>query len=248
MRKTRVIAIAALLAAGSSLPALAEWNHVGDIQVSPDQYSNVQLGAFTGPVDQIRLHSAGRANCDNVRVIYENGDTQEIFSGAILDGQDQTISFPDRSRRLEAVSLDCRAAYEGGAHIAVAADMPYGTTGGAVRYAPVAAPPVSDMVLLASRDFGDLNQRSLMLSNTESRPVQTIALEPIGADARCRTMSTQFDDGSISRTVPNGGAELQEGHIYRSFVDSGGRDLNNINLTCEAANGDHVKINVYAMG
>ena len=40
MRKTRTIAIAALLAAGTAMPALAEWNHIGDLEASPDHYSN----------------------------------------------------------------------------------------------------------------------------------------------------------------------------------------------------------------
>jgi len=243
MRKTCVIAIAALLSAGA-MPALAEWNHVGDVQVSPERYSNVQLGGFTGPVEQIRMHSAGRADCDDVRVTYENGDTQQVFSGTILDGQDQTITFPDPSRNVRAVALDCRAAHEDGAHISVAADIP--AFRGTETYGP-AIPPASDMVLLASRDFGDLNQRTLML-NSEPRPVRAIALQPIGSDARCSNVSALFDDGTTSRAIPNDGDNLQEGRIYRAYVGGGNRDLDSVNLTCEAANGDHVRINVYAVG
>jgi hypothetical protein len=249
MRKTRTIAIAALLAAGTAMPALAEWNHIGDLEASPDHYSNVQLGGFTGRVEQIRINAAGRADCDDVRVTYENGDTQDVFSGTIPGGQDQLITFPDQSRRVEAVSLNCRAEREDGAHIAVSADIPaFRATDDHPPPHTSSYTPARDLVLLASRDFGDLDQRTLMLNSSEPRAIDEIALQPVGADARCRNVRALFDDGTTSRTVPNDGDDLQEGHIYSAFVGGGDRDLNGIDLTCEAANGDHVQIKVYAVG
>jgi hypothetical protein len=205
----------------------------------------VQLGNFTGPVERIRIHSNGRADCDKVGVTYENGDTQEVFSGVILDGQDQTITFPDQSRRVQAVSLNCRAEHEDGARLAVAADMPAFTPAGSYSRAVT---PAGDLVLLASRDFGDLDQRTLMLGDSEPRAVRDIVLEPVGADARCRNVSARFDDGTTARAVPNGGDNLYEGRMYHAYIGSGNRDLSSINLTCEAENGDYVKINIYAAG
>jgi hypothetical protein len=103
-------------------------------------------------------------------------------------------------------------------------------------------------MLLASRDFGDLGQRTLMLGETEPRSVQAIALQPVGADARCSSVRAMFDDGTVSRVTPNDGNDLYEGHIYKAYVGGNNRDLSSVNLTCEATNGDHVKINVYAVG
>jgi hypothetical protein len=231
------------------MPALADWNHVGDLEVSPDHYSSVQLSGFTGPVEQIGLHATGRSDCDNVRVTYENGDTQEVFAGTILNGQDQLITFPDQTRMVRAVSLNCRAANDIGAHIAVAADIPEFRPG--ASFAPTAAfvpAPARDDVLIASRDFGDLDRRTLMLNSSEPRSVEEIALEPVGADARCRNVSALFDDGTSTSVMPNDGDSLREGHLYHAYVGGGSRDLDSINLTCEAENGDHVKINVYAVG
>jgi hypothetical protein len=248
MKKTHLIGIAALLAAGTSLPALADWNHVGDMEVSPDHYSNAQLSGFTGPVEQIRLHSSGRSDCDNVRVTYENGDTQSVFAGTILSWQDQLITFPDQSREVKAVSLNCRATNGIGTHIAVSVDASAFSSrdsyAASDSYGAIA--PTRDYELLASRDFGDLNRRTLMLDQT--RPVAAIALQPVGADARCRNVSAQFEDGTSSSAIPNDGASLREGRIYRTYIGGGNRDLDSVNLTCEAANGDHVKINVYAVG
>jgi len=207
------------------MPALADWNHVGDLEVSPDHYSSVQLSGFTGPVEQIGLHATGRSDCDDVRVTYENGDTQQVFAGTILNGQDQLITFPDQSRTVRAVSLNCRAANDIDAHIAVAADIPEFRPG--ASFAPAAAygpAPDRDAVLLASRDFGDLNQRSLMLNSDEPRSVQEIALEPVGADARCLNVSALFDDGTTSSAIPNDGDDLRQGHMYRAYVGGGSRD------------------------
>ena len=251
MKKAHTIAIAAMLTAGSAIPALAAWNHVGNVEVSPSRYTDVQLGGFRGPVERIRFHSDGRADCDNIRVRYDNGETREVYSGTLYDGQDQTITFPDRSSLVNAVSFSCRAARDDGAQIAVAADMPdFETPARAIdNYAvdDYRAVPASSVTLLASRDFGDLDQRTLMLGGPQPRPVRAIALEPIGADARCSSVQATFDDGSSTRVAPNDGNDLYEGHTYRAYVGAH-RDLNSVNLTCEAANGDHVKINVYAVG
>lgn len=245
MKKAHTIAIAAMLTAGSAIPALAAWNHVGNVEVSPYRYTDVRLGNFQGPVDRIRFHSDGRADCDNIRVRYDNGQTREVYSGTLYDGQDQTITFPDRSNLVTAVSFSCRAAREGGAQIAVTADMPaFDIPARAVDDAV----PAGNVMLLASRDFGVPGQRTLMLGDTEPRSVRAIALEPVGADARCTSIRALFDDGSSSRVIPNGGKALYEGHLYKAYVDSGSRDLSSVNLTCEAANSDHVKINVYAVG
>src|SRR5579863_5874120 len=154
--------------------------------------------------------------------------TREVYSGALYDGQDQTITFPDRSSLVNAISFSCRAAHEGGAQIAVAADMPAFETP-ARTFDDYRAPPASDVMLLASRDFGVPGQRTLMLGGTEPRAVRAIALEPVGADARCTSVRAQFDDGSSSRVIPNGGNELYEGHMYRAYVDTGSRDLSSVN-------------------
>jgi hypothetical protein len=247
MRKTRLIAIAAALAAGTAMPAMAEWNHVGDLEASPDHYSNVQLAGFAGPVEQLRIRAEGGADCDDVRVTYENGQTQPVFSGTIPDGQDQLVTFPDQTRRVEAVSLHCRAERDDGAHIAVAADMPEFRGRDAYPSRFTAQPSTSgDLSLLASRDFGELDQRSLMLYRAS--PINEIALEPVGADARCHSVRAAFDDGSTRTTIPNDGDNLEEGRIYHAFVGGNDRRLDSLDLTCEAANGDHVQINVYAVG
>lgn len=247
MKKAHTIAIAAMLMVGSAIPALAAWNHVGNVEVSPYRYTDVQLGNFNGPVERIRFHANGRADCDNIRVRYDNGETREVYSGALYDGQDQTITFPDQSSLVNAVSFSCRAAREGGAQIAVTADMPgFETSSRAVDDYRVV--PTGEVMFLASRDFGDLGQRTLMLGGTEPRPVWAIALEPIGADARCSSVRAMFDDGTSIRVAPNDGDNLYEGHTYKAYVGGIHRDLNSVNLTCEAANSDHVKINVYAVG
>lgn len=247
MKKARMIAIAAMLTTASALPALAAWNSVGNVQVSPYRYTDVQLGEFNRPVERIRFRSDGRADCDHIRVRYDNGDTREVFSGTLYDGQDQTIAFPDQSSLVNEVSFSCRAAHEGGAQIAVSADMPAFDTR-AIGDDRAATAPAGEVMLLASRDFGDLGQRTLMLGATEPWSVRAIALEPVGADARCTSVRAMFDDGSTIRATPNEGGNLYEGHIYKAYVDGRNRDLSSVNLTCEAANGDHVKINVYAVG
>jgi hypothetical protein len=252
MKKAQISAVAAILIFGPTIPAVADWNPLGEIQESPNYYTNVQLGGFSGPVERIRIRSHGRSDCEMVGVKYANGVKQEVFSGTLFDRQDQTINFPG-APKISGVALECRAADGDGSRITVAADTEHGV----VFFQPSdfgyqtrefgQFSRSSDLTPLASRDFGFLNQRSLMLNDSEPRSTREIALQPVGANARCRNVEATFDDGITTSIVPNDGDELLNGRIYRFRVARQDHDLDSINLTCQAENGDHVKINVYAV-
>lgn len=99
---------------------------------------------------------------------------------------------------------------------------------------------------MATQHFGRWDDHSLMISNNPG--LNAIALEPVGADARCRNITASFDDGSSDSMPVNGGMTMRDGALYRIHVNSQDRGLDAIGLTCEAENGDAVAIRVFGIG
>jgi hypothetical protein len=99
---------------------------------------------------------------------------------------------------------------------------------------------------MATQHFGRWDDHSVMISNNPG--LDAIALQPVGADARCRNVTASFDDGTSDSMPVNGGMTMREGNIYRVHVDGAAHGLDAIGLTCEAENGDAVAIRVFGIG
>lgn len=248
MRKSRLLALATLLVAGTALPAMAAVA-TDAVYVSPTHYTGVNWSDFDGPVARLNFISDRSVDCDHVTVNYRDGTSQDVFSGVLYGGERQTVSFPGGPRRVEVVNFACRADNDDGAHISLSADVQpvthtyYSIT----RNDPDAARTV-DMQPIAEPDFGHWANHSIMVSGSGERELNAIALEPVGADAQCRQLTATFDDGSSSNMIVNGGAPLREGEIYRVHVDGQDRSLSGIGLTCQARNSEAVTIRVYGVG
>ena len=101
---------------------------------------------------------------------------------------------------------------------------------------------------IAEPDFGHWANHSIMVNGSGERELNAIALQPVGADAQCRRLTTTFDDGSSSVALGIDGAPLREGEIYRVHVDGQDRSLSGIGLTCQARNNESVTIKVFGVG
>ncbi len=250
MRKTRLFAFAAALSIGAALPALAAFD--GDtVYVSPDRYTSATWTDFDGPVDRLNVVSNRNVDCDHITIHYRDGGSQNVFSGMLYSGERQSIAFPGGARPISDVRLACRADNDFGARLSLSADVTppvtrtysYPTR----RIDPDAAAAVS-LQPIAEPDFGHWANHSIMVSGSGERELNAIALQPVGADAQCRRLTTTFDDGSSSDMTVNGGAPLREGEVYRVHVDGQDRGLSGIGLTCQARNNDTVTIKVFGVG
>lgn len=249
MRKTRLIALAASLSMSVALPAFAA--DTDTVYVSPDHYTTASFSDFGGPVERLNVVSNRNVDCDHITVHYRDGTAQDVFSGMLYSGERQSIAFPGGTRPIADVRLACRADNDFGARLSLTADltprlMPR-TYYSVTRSDPDAAASVS-LQPIAEPGFGHWANHSIMVSGSGERELNAIALQPVGADAQCRRLTTTFDDGSSSVTTVNNGAPLREGEVYRVHVDGQDRGLSGIGLTCQARNNDSVTIKVYGVG
>jgi len=250
VRKTRLLAFAAALSIGAALPALAAFD-TDTVYVSPDRYTTASWSDFDGPVERLNVVSNRNVDCDHITVHYRDGTSQDVFSGMLYSGERQSIAFPGGTRPISDVRLACRAENDFGARLSLSADVTppltrtyyYSTR----RIDPDANTAVS-LQPIAEPDFGHWANHSIMVNGSGERELNAIALQPVGADAQCRRLTTTFDDGSSSVALVNDGAPLREGEIYRVHVDGQDRSLSGIGLTCQARNNESVTIKVFGVG
>lgn len=223
-------------------PASADWVRISSVDIPDDGYADVRVASVPERVQRLRFKTDADVKCDAIRAEYENGYTQDLFSGTLHEGQTQTVYFPEGSRRVERISMTCRSEDGDMARVALYADA----SSGSLRSDVLSSPSVAlhaGLVPVASREFGDTAKRSVMLD--DARPVDAVAIQPVGGDARCTRISARFDDGATDDVVPNDGDRMQEGTIYRIPISDRGRDLNGIDMVCRASGTDNVSIRVF---
>jgi hypothetical protein len=120
--KPSLLAGAALCVAGA-LPALAASHQLGAVNVSADHYTYVSWTHFDGPVERLSFVPDNDAiDCDHITVNYLDGTSHDVFSGYLLKGQRETISFPGSDdSRLHSVDFACKAESFDGARISLSA-------------------------------------------------------------------------------------------------------------------------------
>ncbi|HXS05699.1 MAG TPA: hypothetical protein VN723_02835 [Rhizomicrobium sp.] len=249
MKNTRLFALAAILSMSAALPALAALD-TDTVYVSPDRYTSVSWSDFDGPVARLNLISDRTLDCDRITVHYRDGTAQDVFSGTLYSNERQSIAVPDGERGVSDVRLACRADGDFGARLSLHADVmppPRHTYYTVPRRDPDALTATA-LQPIAEPDFGHWANHSIMVSGSGERQLNAVALQPVGADAQCRRLTTTFDDGSSSVSDVNGGAPLREGEIYSVRVDGQDRGLSGIGLTCQARNNDSVTIKVFGVG
>ena len=106
--KATLPALVALLVVGTALPALAEWNEVGRVDVGfrgDREMQDVRLG---GPVEQLQFKAeGGDIFCRSVRATFGNGRDREIFQGPLRRGDTRMIDLPGDRRYLRGLSFQC---------------------------------------------------------------------------------------------------------------------------------------------
>ena len=84
MRSTSLLTLATAFVAFSAIPAFAQWDRIGSVQVGPGPDQDRIHGRFGGPIERLQL-DADRSDvyCRSVRVTFGNGRTRQVFSGRL---------------------------------------------------------------------------------------------------------------------------------------------------------------------
>jgi hypothetical protein len=123
MKKSSVI-LAALVMAGTSVPAFAAWDRIGSVEFSRRDTHDVQYGQFGGPVEALGLRARGSdIHCDSVTATFGNGRMREVFRGELPEGREITLDLPGDQRRVERLDFNCQPLDRGNGSVAISADV-----------------------------------------------------------------------------------------------------------------------------
>lgn len=253
--KTTLPALAAILVLGTALPAFADWNEVGhvDVRFRGDRATqDVRLG---GPVEKLQFKAEGSdVFCRSVRASFANGRDREIFRGEIRRGNSRDIDLPGDRRDLRNLSFRCASQHRGDASIRVVADV--GRYRDDWRRNPdfdrlwartfnVGSNLVNDWQFIGAEDFRGRGESETRFAGWRGRNIDSLALKPVGADARCSRVTAQFRNGRTQPLDVDRGDVMREGQYYKIDVPGDRRNLESISLSCRPMNGRQVTMQIF---
>lgn len=248
MKTLTMTAMAALLCASAAVPALAAWDHIGTAQIGNERTYDRVYNRDRGQIQRVSLRAEGSSvHCNSVRATFDNGNTRQIYSGRLREGQEVSVDLPGRARKLERIDFACRA--NGTARISVAANVNYG----GFEHAGYDRPWERDRnmhngawVKLGSEHFSGRRDHETAYAGWRGRKADKIALRP-SEDARCNRVRATFDNGNTRELNVGRYDRLEGGQMFTIDLPGNQRNVKRIDLNCHATNGmHHVKIDIYA--
>lgn len=133
MKKTRLVALAAVLCAGVALPASAQpgygpnrpgWDRIGSVDFSFSRDRETEYGNFGGPVERLSFVARnGTVRCTNVTATFNNGQTQRLYRGTLTRGRNVVVDIPGQSRLIRRIDFNCRSLERRETTVDIAADI-----------------------------------------------------------------------------------------------------------------------------
>lgn len=257
MRRSSILALAAVLAVGVSLPALAAWDRIGTVDFDWRGSHETQWGNFGGRIESLNFRAEGNGvQCRRVRATFGNGDRRRIFDGYIGEGRSVDVDLPGDDRRLNRLDFNCRSDGRRDARIVISADI--GRYRDEWRHSPDWDQRWSRMfnwdndrnddsgwIRIGSESFEGRHDHEMAYPGWAGRHVQSLALKPLNGDARCRRVSATFENGHTRDLNINGGEYLRQGDFYRLDLPGDERNVTSINLSCRAVGDYQVTIELY---
>jgi hypothetical protein len=124
MKKTRLLALTALLCAGAALPASAQpgygpngpwdrpggWDRIGSVTFSFRPDRETEYGNFGGRVERLSfLARNANVRCQNITATYANGRTDSLYRGQLRQGRSIVVDIPGESRMIRRIDFNCRS-------------------------------------------------------------------------------------------------------------------------------------------
>jgi hypothetical protein len=261
MNRLKVLAVAAIVTAGTAVPALADYVRLGSVDVGYRVDRDSSFVRFAGGMEGLRL-TADRSNifCRHITVTYGDGRRDEVYSGLLREDRPVNVDLAGGTRRVSRIDFVCRSDEFSGGRIHINGDLgrfrdewrrdPYwagiwstlfgrddGRGYGSDRFD-------NDWVAIGRERFEGRRDHESTLTGWRGRSVDRIGLRPIDGDARCRRVTVQFGNGS-TRDL-NGADYLQRGRVTVLDLPGADRNVVKINLACRAVGDYAVSIEVLA--
>lgn len=251
----------------SATAAFAAWDTLGSVEVSgrgpmggpgmmmrgaDRDARNFDLG---GPVERLQLRAErSDIDCRSVRARFGNGNNNDIFHGLLRQGRTADIDMPGRARSLDGLVFNCTAMDRRGGTIRISADV------GRYRNDWVRGPNwratwsrmfnwgsqgANNWQLVGTESFEGRNDSENSFTGWRGRNVESVALKPLDADARCSRVVAHFGNGREQPLNLDNGGNLRRGMFYKLDLPGRSRDLNSISLRCRATDARKVTMQIF---
>ncbi|HEY8949627.1 MAG TPA: hypothetical protein VIM56_12140 [Rhizomicrobium sp.] len=255
MNRTCLAAFAAILCASAATPALADWDNIGSVSVSHRSDRDTRTFDLGGPIDRLSLRAEGSdIDCRSVNATFGNGRTRQVYSGRLYGGRSTNVDLPGDNRNIRRLSFNCRAREFGGGTIRIAADI--GSHRDEWRRNPNFARVWARMFnwgsnamnnwrYVGQESFEGRRDRESAFTGWRGRNIDSIALKPLDANARCSRVTAMFGNGRTQDLNVNGGDFMRQGQYYKVDLPGDRRNLTSLNLRCRATDARRVTIQIF---
>jgi hypothetical protein len=253
MKNKGLAALAMLMCAAT--PAMADWDPIGSVDIGyrrDRERASFDLG---GPVDRIRLRAEqGDVNCRSVDATFGNGRSRSIFNGSLRGGETRTIDLPGNERQLRRLSFTCGAQDRRGGIISIAADIGNHRAdwqrgpdwqrrwSGILNWTSEIA---NDWQMIGSKRFEGRNDTETSFAGRRGMRIDSIALKPLDADARCSRVTANFQNGRSQDLALRNGDLLRRGQIEKLDLPGDMRNLRSLDMRCRATDARGVTIQIF---
>ncbi len=260
--KTKTLLLASALGILGTLPALAAWDNIGSVDVGYRHDRDSKNLDFGGPIEGIQLRAVrSDIDCRSVRAVFANGNSTQLFKGRLHQGAERNIDLPGRERNVRRVVFNCGARDHSGGTIRIAADIGnhraewQRNPSFASTWAHLFNWTVADnrhptygrdrWELVGTERFEGRRDRETSVTGWKGRRVQTVALKPVDANARCRDITANFANGQSRKLDLPRGNFLAQGQFQQMDLPGDVRDLNSLSMRCRATDARRVSIQVF---
>lgn len=257
MQTSRILMLAAILSATTAVPAFAQWDNIGSVDVDYNIDRSRVSPDFGGPVTRLQFTArGGDVQCRSITTTFANGNTRQIFSGRLAQGQARAVDLPGDARNVRHIQFTCHAFSKGGAKIQIGADI------GQYRNDWMKGPQwaywsryftdwqraidnsTSYWVQIGSVRFQGLNDRDNAFGGFAGRSITTLGFRPLDGAAICGRTTVTFGNGTKMNVVVNGGRPMAQGQMYRVDLPGNQRNVTNVVMRCHALGNYSVTINI----
>ena len=271
MRTTRMLALGASVTAGAAAlatPALAQYIHIGTVEINRRGDHETQWNRFGGPMEGLRLTArTSNIHCRSIRVQYGNGHWDRVYKGKLHRGRPISVDLRGHRRKLRQIRFVCGTRHHRSGRIAISADV--GRYAAEWRRQPQWARLFSlflgGSVIQGNRDYqhrgyghrdpwqrvgykrfrGRRDHERVRL-HRDGRDIHKIALRPHYDDARCRHVKATFRNGHTQRLDIGRHDRMREGRLYPLDLRGSTRNVRRVDMTCHGVRHRPVDIEVLA--
>ena len=258
--RTMFLAATALMTAGFSAPALADYVRLGSVDVGYHMDKDTQWTRFGGGMEGLRLEADGNdVTCAKIVAHFGDGSQQNVFSGKLREDRPVNVDLAGGTRKVRDVSFTCRSDERGGAKIYLSAEIGRfkndwmrspdwatfwsrmfhwsPTPGAQSGYDP------NYWVTLGRESFEGRRDREQNFAGWAGRSVERIGFRAVNDNARCSRVQVTFGNGN-TRDLDVG--RLDQGRMKVVDLPGGNRNVRSLKMVCSAVNKYSVTVEILA--